>query len=89
MKLIDIWTKDGQYCGYRDAQGVDHFEPGSFVKAVLKGPLLEKPEGAILEDSRSAVFCFVTVPWDFEPDGLLYDLKLYRTEGEIGDAIYK
>jgi hypothetical protein len=78
LRLAKTWSLNGEYIGFQDVEGGNHIG--------LAGNL-EAPEGAVLDADRWVVFCFVTVPWEFEPEFYqeATDLRLYHKEGEIGE----
>jgi hypothetical protein len=79
VKLTQTWTLDGQVVGWEDGSG---FVPSSVDLTKPRTP----PQGALRDPPNWAVFCFITVPWDFEPafwaDNAL--LKYLVNEGEVG-----
>jgi hypothetical protein len=91
IKLAGRWMKDDKVCGFRDGRGKDHFEMTNIVKGLLEGKLeAEKPKGAVWVEGDTGVFCFVTVPWIFEPNYIYgNNSELYVAEGQVSETIYE
>jgi len=77
LRLAKKWLLNNEFIGWQDMDGGNHFGFGMETAV---------PEGASLQADDWAIFCFVTVPWEFEPEWFAeaVDLKLYAREGEVG-----
>ena len=99
IKLADTWAdEDGKYCGFRDHKGEDHFHFNGIVKEITnaldeeRDPRFigEKPEGAVFVPAPTAVFCFITVPYEYYPH--IYkgnNMDLHQQEGVVGSVVFE